>query len=196
MARNCPCWRVIDGPISPRLSGKRVALLVADGSHEHEVWTPYYRLKEEGATVIVAGEKAGVTHRGEGLHGLDGLKLAPNDATIAELNADQLDALILPGGIFGPLTLRVHEPTLDLVRKMDAQRKVIASICHGQWILVSAGILRGRRATCPGDMAVDLRNSGAEFVKEDVVRDGNLITSIYYGYLPQFLKAVVDAIEG
>jgi len=182
--------------VKPRLTGKRIALLAADGIHEHEFWTPYYRLKEEAASLTVAGEQKGKTYRGEGIHGLDGLLLAPTDAAISDLNANDLDALVIPGGIYGPLTLRAHAPTLELVRKLDAQKKVVAAICHGPWVLVSAGVLRGRRATCPEDMAVDVRNAGAEWVKQDVVRDGHIITAVYFGYLPQFLRTVIDAIEG
>ncbi len=182
--------------IKPRLTGKRVALLAVDGAHEHEFWTPYYRLKEEDADVIVAGPEKGKTYSGEGRHGLDGLRLAPTDTAIAELQADGLDALVIPGGIYGPLTLRAHEPTLELVRQMDARRKVIAAICHAPWVLISAGILRGRKATSPGDMAVDMRNAGVEWVKQEAVRDGNLITSIYFGYLPQFLRLLIETVEG
>ena len=182
--------------VKPRLTGKRIALLAANGIHEHEFWTPYYRLKEEAATLIVAGPEKSTTYRGEGIHGLDGLLLAPTDAAISELNAAELDGLVIPGGIYGPLALRDHAATLELVRKLDAKKKIIAAICHGPWVLVSAGVLRGRRATSPTDMAVDVQNCGAEWVKQDVVRDRHIITAVYFGYLPQFLRAVIDAIEG
>jgi protease I len=182
--------------VKPRLNGKRIALLSTNGLHEHEFWTPYYRLKEEAATLIVAGPEKGKTYRGEGIHGLDGLLLAPTDAAIAELNAAELDALVIPGGIYGPLELRDHAPTLNLVRQLDVKKKVIAAICHGPWVLVSAGVLRGRRATCPTDMADDVRNCGAEWLKQDVVRDGHIITGVYFGALPEFLRTVIDAIEG
>lgn len=100
----------------PRLSGKRIALLAVNGAHEHEFWTPYYRFKEEGARLIIAGPEKGKVYRGEGRHGLDGLNLAPTDVSIASLKAANLDALVIPGGIYGPLELRVHAPTLKLVR--------------------------------------------------------------------------------
>ena len=180
----------------PRLAGKRIALLAADGTHEHEFWTPYYRFREEGADVVVCGPAAGVVYRGEGRDGKNGLDLAPTDRAIADVSADDLDALVIPGGIYGPLELRDHEPTVALVRAMDRAGKVIGAICHGQWVLVSADVLRGRRATSPGDIAVDLRNAGAEWVPDEAVRDGNLITAVYFGYLPAFLRLLVDAIEG
>lgn len=180
--------------LNGRLRGKRVALLAVNGAHEHEFWTPYYRLEEEEATVIVAGPERGKLYFGEGRHGLDGLKLAPTDTAIAELKPAELDGLIIPGGIYGPLELRVHAPTLELVRQLNTQRKVLAAICHAPWVLISAGVLRGRRAVCPDDMEVDLRNAGAQLGKEDAVRDGHIITAVYFGFLPQFLKLVIDAL--
>jgi protease I len=179
-----------------RLEGKTIALLSATGVHEHEFWVPYYRFREEGATVLVCGPEAGVVYRGEGRNGKDGLDLAPTDAAIAEVDADAIDALVIPGGIYGPLELRNHEPALRLLRAMDERGKVIGAICHGQWVLVSADVLRGRRATSPRDIAPDLRNAGAEWVDEEVVRDGNLVTAVYFGYLPGFLRTLVEAIAG
>lgn len=181
--------------VKPRLTGRRIALLAAEGAHEHEFWVPYYRFVEEGATVIVAGPEKGQTYLGEGRSGKDGLHLFPTDAAIADLDPEQLDALIIPGGIFGPLTLRNDAATLALVRQMDGRRKIIGAICHAQWVLVSADILRGRRCTSPDDMAVDMRNAGGNWVKQEAVRDGHLITSIYFGYLPAFLRLLIDAIE-
>ena len=93
------------------------------------------------------------------------------------------------------MLLRDHAPTLDLVRAMDARGGIIGAICHAQWVLVSADVLRGRKATSPGDIAVDLKNAGAEWVGDDAVRDGHLITAVYFGYLPAFLRLLIDAIE-
>ncbi|MCW8129664.1 MAG: type 1 glutamine amidotransferase [Planctomycetota bacterium] len=183
-------------PPKPRLKKKRIALLAAEGVHEHEFWTPYYRFKEEGAEVLVAGpDGKGVVYRGEGRLGKGGLDLAPTDCAIEDLKPGKLDALVIPGGIFGPLTLRAHEPALDLVRSMDRRRKVIGAICHAQWVLISAGILKGRRATSPGDIRIDMENAGAKWVKEEAVRDGHLVTAIYFGYLPAFLRLLIAAIE-
>lgn len=179
-----------------RLVGKRIALLAVEGAHDHEFWVPYYRFREEGANVIVAGPERGRTYLGEGHHGKDGLHLAPTDIAIADVKADQIDALVIPGGIYGPLWLRNDPATLSLVRAMDAGQKVIGAICHAPWVLVSADILHGRRATSPRDIEVDMRNAGATWVNEEAVRDGHLITSIYFGYLPAFLRLLIDAIEG
>lgn len=182
--------------VKQRLVGKRIALLAVEGAHDHEFWVPYYRFQEEGAKVIVAGPERGRTYLGEGRHGKDGLELAPTDAAIADLKADQLDALVIPGGIYGPLYLRNDPATLALVRAMDAQQKAIGAICHAPWVLVSADILRGRRATSPRDIEVDMTNAGAVWVDQEAVRDGHLVTSVYFGFLPAFLRLLIDAIEG
>lgn len=181
--------------LPPRLSGKSIAILSATGIHEHEFWVPYYRFREEDAKVIVCGFEKNAVYKGEGRHGMDGLDLAPTDATIEEIRSEDLDALIIPGGIYGPLALRAHKPTLKLVRAMNERKKVIAAICHGPWVLVSADVLQGRKCTGPNDIAVDMTNAGGVWVKEDAVRDENLITSVYFGYLPKFLRLIVEAVE-
>jgi len=172
-----------------------VALLAATGVHDHEFWVPYYRLREEGAQVLVCGFRKGDVYAGEGVNGKDGPPLAPADAAIAQVRAGSLDALVIPGGIYGPLAFRAHEPALRLVRAMDRAGKVIASICHGPWVLASAGILRGRKVTSPRDIAVDMTNAGARWINQKVVCDRNLITAVYFGFLPEFLQAVIAAIE-
>jgi len=148
----------------------------------------------EGATVIVAGPKVGTVF-GEGRHGKDGL---PAEVThsVEEVSCQDLDVLYLPGGIFSPLSLRAHEPTLALVQTAMEQAKIVAAICHAQWILVSAGAVAGRRLTCPRDMADDVRNAGGIYVDAKCVRDGNLITAVYYGYLPEQFRELMPAIVG
>ena len=182
-------------PIPPRLLDRKIALLAVHGAHEHEFWVPYYRFREEGAQVIVCGFEEGITYRGEGRDGQNGLDLAVTDRAIEDVEAEEVDALVIPGGIYGPLALRAHEPTLQLVRSMCDAGKVVGAICHAPWVLVSADVLRGKKATSPGDIAVDVQNAGADWVNEPAVRDGNLITSIYFGYLPQFLRLLIEAIE-
>lgn len=181
--------------IQHRLSGKNIGLLAANGVHEHEFWVPYYRFKEEDANVIVCGYEKGVVYRGEGRYGQNGLDLAPTDVAIDAVDAARLDALVIPGGIYGPLGLRAHQPTIDLVRYLHKRETILGAICHGQWVLVSADVLRGRRATSPRDIAIDLKNAGAEWVDRDVVRDGHIITAVYFAYLPAFLRLLIEAIE-
>ena len=180
---------------TPRLQGKRIVILSEVGMHEHEFWVPYYRFKEEGATVKVAGIKKGVVHRSEGTGGMDGGNLARTDMTIKDVRPSAWDALIIPGGIYGPMILREYEPLLHLVREMDRKKMIIAAICHGPWVLISAGVLKGRLATASRDIVVDIVNAGARYSGPGAVRDGNLVTGEYFGELPAFMKLLLAAIE-
>ncbi len=175
-----------------RLEGCKIAIIIANGYHEHELWFPYYRFKEEGAEVVVAGPKLGTVY-GEGRHGKDGLP-AQVTHSVEHLADLKLDVLYLPGGIFSPLELRVHRPTLDLVRNAMENNIIVAAICHAQWILVSAGVVKGRRITCPSDMAVDVTNAGGIYVEGKCVRDKNLITAVYFGYLPEQFRVLIPTI--
>ncbi len=182
--------------IPPRLSGINIAILSATGMHEHEFWVPYYRFIEEGANVIVCGFEKNLVYQGEGRNGRDGIDLAPVDMSVDEVNPDTLDALVIPGGIYGPLALRSNEAVLNLVVTMNKQNKIIAAICHAPWVLISAEILEGRKCASPSEIAIDLANAGCESIKEGAIRDGNLITAEYFDYLPQFLRLIIDALEG
>ena len=175
------------------LTGKRVAIAIANGYHEHELLFPYYRLKEAEAEVLVAGPEAGAALLGEGRHGKDGLAFVAETA-ISDLKAEELDALHLPGGIFGPLELRAREDMCELIRELVDRGKVVGAICHAPWILISAGVLKGRKVACPEDMAIDCENAGATYVREKVVRDGPIVTGVYFGYLPEYMRAFMAAI--
>jgi protease I len=175
------------------LAGKRVGILIATGYHEHELLFPYYRLKEAGAEVIVAGPEGGVTVYGEGRHGMDGLPFE-TEVAIGELNADELDAIHLPGGIYGPMFLRDREDVCALVRAMVERGRIVGAICHAPWILVSADVVRGRKVACPRDMAVDVRNAGAVYVEDHVVQDGPIVTGVYFGYLPEYMRVFMEAV--
>ena len=177
------------------LPGKRVGILIATGYHEHELLFPYYRLKEAGAEVVVAGPEAGATLLGEGRHGRDGLPFV-TEAGISDLTVEELDAVHLPGGIYGPLELRAREDVCALVRAMVDGGKVVGAICHAPWILISAGVVKGRKIACPEDMAVDVENAGGVYVKERVVRDGPLVTGVYFGYLPEYMREFIGAVGG
>lgn len=175
-----------------KLNNRRIALVIAEGYHEHEFWFPYYRFLEEGAEVVVAGPEVGSV-RGEGPAGRNGLP-AEVTHTVEQIDVAELDAVYLPGGIFGPLSLRAHEPTLKLVRDAMQRGIVVAAICHAQWVLVSADVVRGRKLTGPPDMAVDITNAGGDYQKARAVRDGNLITAVYFGYLPHQFRLLMPAL--
>ncbi|MAF12212.1 protease [Candidatus Poribacteria bacterium] len=175
-----------------RLQGRKIAILISDGYHDHEFWFPYYRFLEEGADVMVAGPHVRTVH-GEGRHGKDGLP-AEVTHTVEQAAAWGPEVVYLPGGIFAPLELRAHQPTLELVGEAVEDGRIVAAICHAQWILVSAGVVGGRRITCPRDMSDDVTNAGGVFVDEPCVRDGNIITAVYFGHLPEQFRVLMPAI--
>lgn len=176
------------------LAGKRVGIVIAAGYHEHEYWFPYYRFREAGAEVVTAGPDQGIV-LGEGRHGLDGLR-AEVTHTVEDLAASELDAVYLPGGIYSPLALRMHQPTLDLVRRTLAADRIVAAICHAPWILIAADVVRGRRIACPPDIAMDVQNAGGLYVEDRAVRDGKLFTSVYFAYLPEQFRQLIPALAG
>jgi len=171
------------------LNGRKVAVLAADDYEDLELWYPYYRMKEAGAEVKVVG-----TSTSEDLvqskHGYP-VKI---DLTADKANADEFDAIIVPGG-WAPDRLRRCEVTLNLVRKVFEQTKVLGAICHGGWVLVSADVLKGKRATSFSAIKDDMVNAGANWVDEEVVVDGNVITSRTPVDLPAFCREIIKALE-
>ena len=180
-----------------KLSGKKVAMIVANRYEDIELLFPILRLSEEGAQVLVAAV-------GEDVKGMFGhpvpipVMADGNRYTtvpIEELEAEDIDCLYFPGG-YGPDILRLHAGTLELVRECDRQGKFIACICHGPWVLISAGIMKGRRATCYVAVKDDLENAGAEFVDVPAIRDGNLITGRVPDDLPELCQEITRALSG
>ena len=171
-----------------RLNKKTVVILIAKGYHDHEFWFPYYRFLEEGANVIVAAPKAGTVY-GEGRSGKDGLE-AKADIPISELPDALPDILFLPGGIYGPLELRNIPAVQEYVRRCIESNVLVCAICHAPWILVSAGVLNGRVVSCPDDISWDVTGAGATFSRDAVTLDGNLLTAVYFGYLPEMFRVM------
>ncbi len=176
----------------PARRGCRVAIILATGYHDHEFWFPYYRFREAGAEVTVAGPTKGVVH-GEGRNGKDGLP-AKVTHTIEEIKDQPFDLIYLPGGIWAPLIQRNHAPTRELIRNAMKNDVLVAAICHASWVLVSADVVKGKRIACPEDMAVDVKNAGGIFVPDRCVQDGNLITAVFFGYLPEQFRVLMPAL--
>jgi protease I len=166
------------------LSKTKIAVLVEDLYQDLEAWYPVLRLREAGATVVVAGTGSKTAYRSK-----RGLEITA-DADVHELNAADFDGVVIPGG-FAPDTLRCYDAVLDFVRDLFEQGKVVASICHGPWVLCSAGVLQGRMCTSYVSIKHDIIHAGAEWRDEEVVVDGNLITSRVPNDLPAFLKAII-----
>ena len=170
------------------LKGKRVAVLVEQQYQEMEVWYPVYRLREAGCKVTLIGPKAGETYPS---------KLgypAKSDKAVADVSADDFDLVVIPGG-FAPDFIRRAPAMIKLVAEMADKNKVLAAICHGPWVLCSTKALKGKKATCFFAIKDDVINAGANYVDEEVVRDGNLITSRKPDDLPAFMKAIFAALK-
>ena len=169
------------------LNGKKVAILIEDMYNEFEFWYPFYRLKEAGASVVTTG--AGKDQYTSKL----GLP-AKADADVNEIAAADFDAVVIPGG-YAPDIMRRHPAMVKFVKDMAAAGKVVAAICHAGWMLASAEILANRRVTSFFAIKDDVIHAGADWVDEEVVVDGNLITSRTPDDLPAFMKAVIKALS-
>ncbi len=169
------------------LNGRNIAILVADYYEDMEFWYPYYRLKEEGAEVTVIGAEQSTF---SSKHGLP----AKTDIAVTDANIDDFQALIIPGG-YAPDHMRRSPSLIEFVREMFVGTKVIAAICHAGWVLASAGIVNGKRITSFYSIKDDLVNAGGNWVDEEVVRDGTLITSRNPNDLPAFCKTIIETIN-
>lgn len=169
------------------LQGKRVAILVEADYQDLEVWYPYLRLREEGAEVVIVGSGSSTEYTGKYGYPIN------VDMVADQVDSGDLDAIIIPGG-WAPDRLRQYNSVITLVKAMARDGKVVASICHGGSVLVSAGIAKGKRLTSFRAIKDDLVSAGADFVDEEVVRDGNLITSRKPDDLPAFCRAIIEAL--
>ena len=170
------------------LAGNRILIFVDDGYEDLEFWYPRIRLEEEGAVVDVAAAKRRVY---EGKYGYP----APADVAFGDVDASAYDALVIPGG-HAPDRIRRSKTAVTIVKEMVRAKKPVAAICHGPQLLISAGALRGKRATCFESIRDDVANAGAEYVDAEVVVDGGVITSRTPADLPAFCRAIIAAMSG
>ena len=168
------------------LSGKRIAIFVAEGVEDLEYYVTAMRLQEAGAEVLAAGLDL------KPVHGKNGLEVTPT-VTIASLQSDSLFGLILPGG-WAPDKLRRYPAVTDLTHEMDAAGKIIGIICHGGSIAISANIVRGHRATGSIGIKDDLVHAGATWVDEPAFRDGNQVWGRVVADIPAFCRELVAAL--
>jgi protease I len=176
----------------PSLPNARVLIVATDGFEEWELFGPRQILQERGADVVLASLKLDPIQAT--VHDDPGKTIKP-DLTVDQASADDFDALILPGGVRNPDTLRLHGNVIELIKAFDRQRKPIGAICHGPWLLVEADLLRGRTTTSWPSIRTDLRNAGANVVDEAAVTDGNIVTSRKPDDVEAFTNAVIDLIE-
>ena len=170
------------------IKGRKVLVLAADLFEDMELLYPVYRLREEEVDVTIAGLSPDAV---TGKRGHGPLEV---DTTVDDVDASSFDALVIPGG-FAPDKFRQSKPVLSLVEAFNAAGKPVAFICHAGWVPISAGIIKGRRATSVGAIRDDMVNAGAEWVDEPCVVDGNLISARTPADLGPWMKALLAALE-
>jgi len=171
------------------LTGKRIAILVDNIYQEMEVWYPYFRFQEAGADVIVVGAKGGETYTSKLGYPIKSQK------SHEEVRAADFDGVVVPGG-YAPDLIRRHSAANQFVHEMNRQGKLVAAICHGGWVLCSADMLQGRRATCFFAIKDDVVHAGAKYEDAEVVVDANLVTSRKPEDLPAFCRASIEVLAG
>jgi deglycase len=178
--------------MSNDLHGKKIAILASDGVEKVELEQPREALKEAGAQVAVLSLKTGEIQARN--HDLEPAGTVKVDQAVSEASVDEFDGLVLPGGTVNSDKLRMDNSAVSFVRDFVASGKPVAAICHGPWTLVEAGVAVGRTLTSYPSIRTDLRNAGAHVVDEEVVVDGNLISSRSPSDLPAFCETVVKQV--
>jgi protease I len=174
--------------MAKKLEGKKVAILAADMFERVELEEPKQALEAEGATIEIVS-----IHDGE-IQGFDHFDPADRvrvDKTVEEVSAGDYDALLIPGGVGNPDQLRGDENAVEFVREFGESGKPMAVICHGPWMLVESGLARGRKLTSWPTLRTDIANAGGEWVDEEVVVDGGIVTSRNPDDIPAFNKKMI-----
>jgi protease I len=177
--------------IEGKLTGKKVAILATDGFERSELMSPQSALLDVGATVHIISDHGGSIRS---WHNSDWNETVDVDKTVDEVNADDYDALVLPGGVINPDQLRTNEKAVSFIRDFFAQHKPVASICHGPQLLIEAAVVEGRTLTSFPSIKTDLINAGAHWEDSEVVTDNSLVTSRNPDDLPAFNAKMVEEI--
>ena len=172
-----------------KLSGKKVAILAADGFEEVELTKPRKALDDAGAQTSVVSLNSGKI---QGMNHADKGETVAVDLTLDDAKPEEFDALMIPGGLMNPDTLRSTEEALEFVRHFFREGKPVAAICHGPWVLIDAGVVRGRTLTSWPAIKTDVRNAGGNWVDEEVVVDHGLVTSRKPDDIPAFNKKMIE----
>ncbi len=179
---------------APRpLDGRRVAVLATDGVEQVELTAPVEALRAAGAEVVIVAPEGGSIQAFEDLD--KGIEI-PVDLELAAASATDFHGLVLPGGVANPDALRTDERAVQFVRDFVEADKPVAAICHAPWLLVEAGLVKGRTLTSWPSLRTDIRNAGGEWVDEAVVVDQKLVTSRKPADLPQFCERTIEALAG
>ena len=176
----------------PQVSNSRFLIVATDGFEEWELFGPREILRQRGAEVVLASLKRDPIQAT--VHDDPGKTIRP-ELTVEEANADDFDALILPGGVRNPDHLRTHPKVIELIKSFDQQDKPIGAICHGPWLLIEADLVGGKSVTSWPSIRTDLRNAGGNVVDEASVTDGNIVTSRKPDDVEAFTNALIDLVE-
>ena len=172
-----------------RLDGKKVAILVADVFEQVEMTKPREALDEAGAETKIVSLKPGKI---QGMHHADKGDKFDVDLTLDEARPEQFDTLLIPGGLMNPDSLRSNDDALEFTRHFFRERKPVAAICHGPWVLIDAGVVRGRTLTSWPAIKTDVKNAGGKWVNEEVVVDNGLVTSRKPDDIPAFNEKMIE----
>jgi protease I len=175
------------------LNGLKVAILVTDGFEQVELVEPRKALDEAGAQTQIVSPK---TDRVRGWKFTDWGDELPVDVPLDSTSPEDFDALLLPGGVINPDKLRMEPKAVSFVKSFFSAGKPVAAICHGPWMVIEAEAARGRRIASWPSLKTDVRNAGAEWVDEEAVTDGNLVTSRKPDDIPAFNRAIIDLFSG
>jgi protease I len=175
--------------VADKLQGKRVAFLATDMVEQVELTEPWKAVKDAGGTPELVSLKEGEI---QGFNHYDKADTFKVDRTVEEARAEDYDALVIPGGVGNPDTMRTDENAVQLVRDFFEQGKPVGVICHGPWMLVEAGVVRGRKVTSWPSLQTDIRNAGGDWVDQEVVVDDGLVTSRKPDDLPAFNEKIVE----
>ena len=172
-----------------QLSGKKIAILVADGFEQIEMTDPRAALDNEGADTRIVSVKSGQI---QGMHHADKGEKFDVDLTLDDTDPADFDALLIPGGLMNPDTLRSTPKALEFARHFFEEGKPVAAICHGPWVLIDAGVVRGRTLTSWPAIKTDVRNAGGNWVDQEVVVDNGLVTSRKPDDIPAFNRKMIE----
>jgi deglycase len=175
--------------VADKLQGKRVAFLATDMVEQVELTEPWQAVKDEGATVELVSLEEGEIQSFNHYDKADKFKV---DRTVEEAQADDYDALVIPGGVGNPDTMRMDENAVQFVRDFFEQGKPVGVICHGPWMLVEAGVVRDRKVTSWPGIQTDIRNAGGNWVDAEVVVDQGLVTSRKPDDIPAFNEKIIE----
>lgn len=174
------------------LSGKRIAIVATDGFEQAELTEPVNALRNAGAQVDIIAPHSGAI---QGMQHHDKGEMVKVDRVLDDTRPEDYAALVLPGGVANPDTLRINDKAVAFVRHFFTAHKPVGAICHGPWTLIEADAVRGRKVTSWPSLKTDLRNAGAEWVDQEVVVDRDLVTSRKPDDLPAFCRALIDSLQ-